>query len=564
MIFCGQRSLYDPLPLLPVRPRVLQKHEWANKDYRAFYAWRVEQLQLFKTDPLALAGARAYYSKPENWHEFVMDWFDTYDPRRDELKWMPFVMFDKQKDFFSFLLSCYNSEENGLVEKARDMGATWICCAFTICVWLFVKDAAIGWGSRKEELVDRLGDVSSIFEKLRQIVARLPDEFRPSGFDPKRHATFMKLINPSNGATVTGESGDNIGRGGRTKIYFKDESAHYERPELIEAALGDNTRVQIDISSVNGLGNPFHKRREAGIEWPETKKGFTRVFVMDYSDHPEKTAEWYEMRRAKYEREGMLHIFAQEVERNYSAAVSGTIIPMEWIIAARDAHLHIEGMRGGKRHGGFDVADEGGDMNAIADIDGVVLDFSEEWGSRDPGVAARKVIAHFKQYKNAVVFYDNIALGAAVKSEINRLTIEEKIKDLPEFIGWNAGGKVNWPKEHVIPDDEESEINVNFFGNFKAQAWWSLRNRFLRTWQARTQGVVHPPDTLISLNTQNPLIRKLEKELAQPVMSHNGRLQMIIDKKPEGTKSPNLADAAVMGYFPPDELNFNVSGLIGR
>jgi hypothetical protein len=50
------------------------------------------------------------------------------------------------------------------------------------------------------------------------------------------------------------EAGDNIGRGGRTLVYFKDESAHYEHPDLIEAALGDNTNVQIDISSVNGLG----------------------------------------------------------------------------------------------------------------------------------------------------------------------------------------------------------------------------------------------------------------------------------------------------------------------
>jgi hypothetical protein len=64
------------------------------------------------------------------------------------------------------------------------------------------------------------------------------------------------MIVPS---TATGEAGDNIGRGGRTLGYFKDESAHYEHRDLIEAALGDNTNVQIDISSVNGLGNVFHR-----------------------------------------------------------------------------------------------------------------------------------------------------------------------------------------------------------------------------------------------------------------------------------------------------------------
>ncbi|MDT9693866.1 hypothetical protein Q5762_37205, partial [Streptomyces sp. P9(2023)] len=82
----------------------------------------------------------------------------------------------------------------------------------------------------------------------------MPDIWRPKGLKPKDHLTFMKCINLENGSTITGESGDNIGRGGRKSMYFKDESAHYERPEKIEAALGDNTNVQVDISSVNGLG----------------------------------------------------------------------------------------------------------------------------------------------------------------------------------------------------------------------------------------------------------------------------------------------------------------------
>ncbi|WP_198932413.1 hypothetical protein, partial [Brucella sp. CMUL 015] len=148
------------------------------------------------------------------------------------------------------------------------MGATVAASAFSVWLWLYWPGAAIGFGSRKEDLVDRLGDPKSIFDKLRSCIRNLPsDLFWPKGFHPDKHMTYMKIINPSNGATIAGEAGDNIGRGGRTLIYFKDESAHYERPELIEAALGDNTNVQIDISSVNGMGNVFHRRRMAGFEW---------------------------------------------------------------------------------------------------------------------------------------------------------------------------------------------------------------------------------------------------------------------------------------------------------
>jgi phage terminase large subunit len=202
----------------------------------------------------------------------------------------------------------------------------------------------VGWGSRKEQLVDKLGDPDSIFEKMRLIILGLPREFLPTGFNIKDDLSYMKIINRENGATITGEAGDNIGRGGRKRIYFKDEAAHLERPEKIEAALADNTRVQIDISSVNGLGNVFHRRREAGQEWQLGRpiaKTSANVFIMDWRDHPAKTQAWYDERKAKALSDGLLHIFAQEVDRNYAASVENVVIPPDWVRAAIDAHIKL-------------------------------------------------------------------------------------------------------------------------------------------------------------------------------------------------------------------------------
>jgi phage terminase large subunit len=41
----------------------------------------------------------------------------------------------------------------------------------------------------------------------------------------------MKIENPELGGMIVGEAGDNIGRGNRTSIYFKDESAYYPTPK---------------------------------------------------------------------------------------------------------------------------------------------------------------------------------------------------------------------------------------------------------------------------------------------------------------------------------------------
>lgn len=562
------------------RPRVLSHAEWPP-DYDAIYRWRTATLEKLASDPVLLASARTYYAAHPT--QFIMDWMDTYDPRKSQRKWMPFVFFKKQAELIEFLESLDHDQESGLIEKCRDMGATWLICAYSIWRWLFIKNDALGWGSRKESLVDKLGDPDSLFEKMRKLLERLPPIFMPEGFNRARHSTFMKLTNPANGSIIAGESGDNIGRGGRKSMFVKDESAHYERPEKIEAALGDNTNVQVDVSSVNGLGNVFHRRAQGAVLWERDKsmpRGFVRKIVMDWRDHPAKTQEWYEQRKAKAIREGMQHVFAQEVDRNYSAAVANTIIDSAWIDAAIDAHIKIPYLAAecarriretgslGDWVGGLDVGDsQDGDRNALTMREWIIWRSVEEWVARDPGVTARMAIEKCKPFSGRVeIMYDCIGVGAGVKTEYNRLTVDDNIIDprLIPFIPWNAGAGVMRPYDRIIPDDDESPLNRDFYDNMKAQAWWSLRTRFYKTFKAVTEGVVYPTDELISLDSSMPLLYSLQNELAQPTRGMSGRLKMIVDKKPDGTKSPNLADSGVQAYFPiPGDMYQAVVGTYG-
>lgn len=205
---------------------------WPPNYYKA-YIKRVDLLRKCRTDVRLRRILMLYYKEhPADW---INDWAITYNPRVPELKTLPFLLFPRQVEFVEFLHGCVMDKECGLVEKSRDVGATWLCCAYSVWLWLFVPGAAVGWGSRKELLVDRHGVPDSIFEKMRMTLKTIPFWMRPPGFDPRKHMPYMKIINPDNGSVITGESGDNIGRGGRTTVYFKDESAHYERPELIEA-----------------------------------------------------------------------------------------------------------------------------------------------------------------------------------------------------------------------------------------------------------------------------------------------------------------------------------------
>lgn len=542
--------------LMSWSPSIVTRELWPP-DYVRTFAWRQKQLMLMRKESFMLLGAKAHYKN--NPIDFINHWCDTYDPRNVGspllLPKPPFVLFERQAEFIRFLHMLLVAQQSGLVEKARDMGATWLCCAFSIWLWLFWPGAAVGWGSRKENLVDRLGDADSIFEKMRMLVRRLPACFLPKGFSEKDHMTYMRFVNPETDSSITGESGDNIGRGGRKLIYFKDESAHYERPEKIEAALSENTRVQIDISSVNGLGNIFHRKREAGVDWAPGNPivpGRTNVFVMDWRDHPDKTESWYEGKRRKAEEEGLLHVFRQEVDRDYAGALQGVIIPPEWVRAAIDAHVHLGFSDIGGWIGGLDVADTGGDTNALALRRGSVLWQVEEWGERDTGETTRRAVAACDALKAPVELqYDAVGVGAGVKAEANRLAADGWLPRKVQLLPWNAGAAVLEPDERVIPGDLNTPLNKDFYMNLKAQAWWQLRRRFENTWRARNEkGFTFKPEDLISLPRTLPLLRKIEKELSQPTMGRSSNMRLLIDKQPEGTRSPNLADAIVMAYWP--------------
>jgi phage terminase large subunit len=542
---------------MPIESKMAKGKNWPP-NYLAEFARRESLLDDLETDlELRQDFLTHYKHNPIDW---ITDWGITFDPRnKDPLpKVMPFMMFQKQRDFIEFLLPCLNDNESGIVEKARDMGASWLCVAFSTWLWLFHDGSAIGWGSRKEEYVDKKGDPKAIFPKIRQQLEYLPHWMLPKGFGMDTHATYMKIINPENGATITGEAGDNIGRGGRTSIYFKDESAHYEHPESIEAALGDNTDVQIDISSVNGSANVFYRRRMAAEMWEQGKviaRGMVRLFIFDWRDHPGKTQEWYDARYRKAEREGLMHVLAQEVDRDYTSSVDRVIIESKWVRAALDAHIKLGFGAGGEKTAGQDVADEGGDKNALAIRHGVILQYVDHWAG-DPGEAANIAVPKCIEYQVNELYYDSIGVGAGFKVGINNLKKMQAFNPKTlRIYPWNAGAKVLDPEEHLIPNDDQSPTNEDFFENLKAQAWWKLRTRFYKTWRCITYGEVYNSNELISLPSQMPKVQELMMELSQAIHKYSKSGKTMVDKKPDDARSPNLADAVVMCYCPVREIS---------
>lgn len=532
--------------------------DWRNPDYVPIFRARMERLAWLRQNPQVIPQIRAYYR--ENPWDFINDWGVTFDPRNIERGLpavVPFLLFPKQVEWCKWVVDRWRGQQPGLSEKSRDMGLSWLSMSLASTLCLFYDGLALGFGSRKEEYVDKLGSPKSLFYKGRMFLKFLPPEFL-GGWDEKRDAPHMRIQFPGTGSIITGEAGDNIGRGDRSAIYFVDESAFLERPMLVEAALSQTTNCRLDISTPNGMGNPFAQKR-----W----SGKFKVFTFHWRDDPRKDEAWY----AKQCDELDPVTVAQEIDLNYAASATGILIPSEWVQAAIDADKKLGLKITGRRFGALDVADEGVDLNAFCRRHGVLVEDVSAWSGKGADIFGTVQHAFFLSDEAGLdtFYYDADGLGAGVRGDarvINAQRAAENVKELT-VEPFRGSGAVYKP-EAAIPTaqpgpgsrDRNERKNQDFFQNAKAQGWWELRVRFQRTYravQAVAAGQPNPydPDDLICLSGAMAELSKLTMELSQPTYSLNAAGKVTIDKAPEGTRSPNHADA-VMIAFAPRKISF--------
>tara|TARA_R110000751_G_scaffold486_2_gene1747 strand:+ start:861 stop:2534 length:1674 start_codon:yes stop_codon:yes gene_type:complete len=536
--------------------------DFCNPDYPLEFSNRAKLLMKLRKDPKLVITLKSHYGNCP-W-DFVKDWGMTYEPRNVERGLpaeIPFVPFDRQIEFLQWLTQRWEAGEGGLVEKSRDMGVTWLAVGWSVSMWLFRPGFAAGFGSRKEELVDKKGDTKSIFEKIRPLVRMVPKEFRPEGYNEREHSTYMRLINPENGSTITGESGDNIGRGGRQSAYFVDEAAFVERQGSVDAALSQNTNCQIDISTPNGNGNAFYRKRHSGK---------VKVFEFDWRDDPrkhkwelvdEETGKvttgsgrdcplgaiypWYEKQKATLDEV----IVAQEIDRDYNASAENVFIPAKWVRASIDAHIRLGFEPSGIKVVSFDPADVGDAKARLYRYGSVIMECAE-MKKGDIRDALPWVEDYAMSKRNGTgldtFVYDSDGMGAPVV----KLSIQDKFdaKDVP-IIHFHGSGEVIDKKDECL---DLNKSNGDAFANYRAQSCYGLRRRFERTYEAIEKGVYTDPDTLISISSTCEGVTNLIAELSRPQRKYRGNGKILVESKPEmrsrGVSSPNLFDVANMAF----------------
>ena len=509
--------------------------DYKNPNYSEILAQRAKRLKKIRADPKSLIAIKKHY-KTHPW-DFINDWGMTFDPRNIEKglpPLIPFILFPRQVEYIKWLYNQWEIGERGLNEKSRDFGATWLASGFCVSMFLFYPGFTAGFGSRKQDLVDKKGDPKCIFEKIRLFINQLPKELKPKNYDDKLHANFLKISNPENLSTITGEAGDDIGRGARMSVYFVDEAAFIQRQDAVDAALSQTTNCQIDISTPNGNGNLFFKKRHGGK---------ISVFTMNWKDDPRKDQAWYD----KQVREQDEVTVAQEIDVDYNASIENIFIPAKWVQSCKDAHIKLGFEPIGINVVSFDPADTG-DARAIGYRKGSVLLEAKSRKDGDITDAMPWAFDLAEENRADAFIYDADGMGApSMKIYLNSASHGKGMNIIP----FHGGGKKHEEDQKYNKGDK---TNKDKFSNRRAQSWMIVRDRIEKTYQAVSKGKYIAPEELLSISSECRECDELISELSRPLRKYDPSGRIKVESKEEmksrGVDSPNLADMMIYAFDP--------------
>ncbi|KKK56618.1 hypothetical protein LCGC14_3062720, partial [marine sediment metagenome] len=193
----------------------------------------------------------------------------------------PFVTWEIQDELADAFEDHLKKGKDILIDKSREMGASWACVNYMHWLWLFRPNAQLLEMSRVEGYVDQTGNMKALFQKHDYINGWLPDWMLPPDiFSGQKNRTKMHMGNVINGSCIDGESTTvHAGSGDRRLVVLLDEFAKVEKGGLMRSATRHVGLMRIVNSTPAGAGTEYSRWKQGGQ---------IRVFVLPFYEHPDK------------------------------------------------------------------------------------------------------------------------------------------------------------------------------------------------------------------------------------------------------------------------------------
>lgn len=204
----------------------------------------------------------------------------------------PFITWPVQDDAAAELIESTGltgkTATGALIDKSREMGATWLMLAIILWLFLFHRNTSMLMCADREEAVDYSGrpdglvtagtaNKDTLFGKLDYMLA-----FLPPWMTVGVSRVYMHYTNARTGSRIDGSSTrEDLGRGGRRFLVFVDEASAIRQLKQIDKSIADTTAC------------PWYNSTPKGAHYfSELRTGGTMpVIVLGWWDHPHKGRE---------------------------------------------------------------------------------------------------------------------------------------------------------------------------------------------------------------------------------------------------------------------------------
>lgn len=270
--------------------------------------------------------------------------------------WYPWVPYPFQVELVRFIEDCMARQDDplgrgdGVIEKSRDMGATWVFCFFVANRWRYADDFIAGLFSRKEDMVESKNQ-SSMFYRIEAnlgLNTKVPDTCRapgtifdghkvrppsylvPLGYEAKIHNTQLNLLHPTKTNEILGEATTSrSGVGTRTSMNVLDEAAKID--DLLEMwaiheAVTDHRFALSSADRQYGDGM-YILATQARLARQDPRREGPALLTLDWRKHPLRDEAWAQRRRARFAGDGDLNRFEREYEIDWDAGMGDWVYP---------------------------------------------------------------------------------------------------------------------------------------------------------------------------------------------------------------------------------------------
>ena len=268
----------------------------------------------------------------------ILYWFRnyTYTDKNNSLydktmpSVIPFIPYPFQEELITEVWDCVVNWEPVFIDKSRQMGISRVLM-WVFVYWFLFHNHKYLCISQKENDVDKLWDMKSLFEKARFILTNLPSWMLPKWFKREmwsENNKYMNISRPDGSWSITWESANpNASRWGTYTAIFADEFAFQSNASSINKAMTSASPCRIYASTPNGKFNEHYKMKllaePTKNKYWDIEPAKIKWLRYHWSDHPLYTKERYQKKI-----EGMDSVsIAQELEIDYDTAVVWRVYP---------------------------------------------------------------------------------------------------------------------------------------------------------------------------------------------------------------------------------------------